>query len=95
MRLLAARTAPPSRNSHTDADNRHQGLGVVTILGPSRQMHSRVFMASQLTLSRVSLSKQVHLEQVKFLLSLYGLISFFLDFLRPFLKCAFEFLSDL
>ena len=76
MRLLAARTAPPSRNSHTDADNRHRGLGVVTILGPSRQMHSRVFMASQLTLSRVSLSKQVHLEQVKFLLSLYGLISF-------------------
>ena len=60
---------PPSvcRNSAdmADADNRHQGPGVVTILGPSRQMHSRVFMASQLTLSRVSPSKKVHSEKVK------------------------------
>ena len=43
---------------------------MVTILGPSRQMHSRVFMASQLTLSRVSLSQEVHFEQVNLLFHL-------------------------
>ena len=51
-----------------DADNGHQGPGVVTILGPSRQMHSWVFMASPLTLSRVSLGKMGRFEQVKLIL---------------------------
>ena len=37
----------------------HGRPGVVTILGPSRQMHGGVFMASQLSLSRVSLGQKV------------------------------------
>ena len=82
-----------------DADNRHQGPGVVTILGPSRQMHSRVFMASQLTLSRVSPSKKVHSEKVNkitfstLLMSIFGLLPA-LTFLVAE-KDKVEFLSDL
>ena len=49
---------------------------MVTILGPSRQMHSREFMASQLTLSRVSPGKKVHSEKVNstLLVSISGLL---------------------